>query len=190
MKAGGDAATEKSRQKGLTRLTRYFWLLLGALIAWGDYKSKVFMREWIADQGGIYELTFYLNFRSVENKGVAFGLLAQYDLANYLLTFTLAFCGAIYVFILFYRSLTVSQAFIASLLFGGGLGNGVDRFQKGQVYDFIDLHLFGWHWPAFNVADMAISLAIIVMVAMMFRKEPRPAAEPVSGDDSELTRRD
>jgi signal peptidase II len=43
---------------------------------------------------------------------------------------------------------------------GGALGNVVDRWRYGQVFDFLDFHVAGWHWPAFNLADTAITIGV------------------------------
>jgi signal peptidase II len=52
-----------------------------------------------------------------------------------------------------------------ALILGGAAGNIIDRVQQGSVIDFIDLHLGHWHWPAFNVADIAISAGAVLLVA-------------------------
>ncbi|SCV65442.1 Lipoprotein signal peptidase [Anaplasma phagocytophilum] len=53
---------------------------------------------------------------------------------------------------------------------GGALGNFMDRLRFGAVYDFIDLHIGDWHWPAFNLADLTITCGVIVFLAMELRK--------------------
>ena len=50
-----------------------------------------------------------------------------------------------------------------SLILGGALGNAFDRAVRGQVIDYLDFHLRGWHWPAFNIADMAIVVGAIAL---------------------------
>jgi signal peptidase II len=51
-----------------------------------------------------------------------------------------------------------------ALILGGALGNVIDRVRFGHVVDFIDLHAGGWHWPAFNVADSAITLGAVLLI--------------------------
>ena len=55
------------------------------------------------------------------------------------------------------------------LILGGALGNLIDRLWLGAVIDFIDLHYAGWHWPAFNLADTAITLGVVAVVASAWR---------------------
>ena len=56
-----------------------------------------------------------------------------------------------------------------ALLLGGALGNGLDRAWRGYVVDFLDLHASGWHWPAFNIADIGIVCGAVLMVLSSFR---------------------
>lgn len=63
----------------------------------------------------------------------------------------------------------VPGAWSLALILGGALGNLIDRVRLGHVVDFIDLHAAGWHWPAFNLADGAITLGAIGLVLGTFR---------------------
>jgi len=58
------------------------------------------------------------------------------------------------------------------LVLGGAVGNVIDRFVHGYVIDFVDIHYQTWHWPAFNVADSAITIGavLLLMDALGFRK--------------------
>ena len=58
-----------------------------------------------------------------------------------------------------------------SLIIGGAIGNLIDRVQTGRVVDFIDFYVGTWHWPAFNVADSAISIGIVFLLITSFRTE-------------------
>ena len=63
------------------------------------------------------------------------------------------------------------------LIFGGAVGNLIDRARFGAVVDFVDVHWRGWHWPAFNVADSAITVGVALLAARLLLT--RPATEPV-----------
>ena len=56
------------------------------------------------------------------------------------------------------------MAVIAALVLGGALGNVIDRIWLGAVIDFVDMHAAGYHWPAFNVADSAISCGAVLLI--------------------------
>jgi signal peptidase II len=59
------------------------------------------------------------------------------------------------------------------LVIGGAIGNVVDRLRFGAVFDFLDLHVMGWHWPAFNIADAAISVGVVLLlVDALFAPKP------------------
>jgi signal peptidase II len=64
------------------------------------------------------------------------------------------------------------------LIFGGAVGNLVDRARFGAVVDFVDVHWRGWHWPAFNVADSAITIGVALLALRLLRDRP---AAPAGG---------
>jgi signal peptidase II len=65
------------------------------------------------------------------------------------------------------------------LIFGGAIGNLIDRLRFGAVVDFVDLHARGYHWPAFNVADSAISVGVVIL-ALRLLMRPAPSTESTS----------
>lgn len=175
MGKGKDSRAKEPGALSTSRFIRYMWLILGFVVAVYDQITKSDAQEFLAAEGGKYEVTPFLNLVSVENSGVAFGLLAGSGLEQYLAVFSLGFCAAIYCYLLVYKQVSIRNGVIAALLFGGALGNGIDRLLHSRVYDFIDFHLLGWHWPAFNVADIAISLAIVLLLWAIFSGGSKPA---------------
>ena len=149
-------------------MARRFILSVGTLVCAADLISKWKLKMWIAQQGGVVEILPFLDLRSVHNTGVAFGLLADAGAKDFLVWFAFGLCLVVVVFVLLYKRLTYLQGFTGALIFGGGLGNGLDRMLNGSVYDFIDLHVGELHWPAFNVADVSISLAVILLLYQAF----------------------
>ena len=103
------------------------------------------------------------------NRGVAFGLFSSADSAN--LVFSLATALALVVVLYLSRRADTMARLGYGLIFGGGLANLVDRAVFGGVLDFIDLHAGGLHWPAFNVADLAITIGVIVLVFAYSKKQ-------------------
>lgn len=106
------------------------------------------------------------------NRGVAFGLLnAAGGLVVLLVTAVISFAFGIW----FWREpRSLTRLALASVL-GGALGNFIDRLSRGEVTDFLDVHVLGFHWPAFNLADMAITGGAVLLVIDMLlaRKETR-----------------
>ncbi|OZA79094.1 MAG: signal peptidase II, partial [Halothiobacillus sp. 39-53-45] len=63
-----------------------------------------------------------------------------------------------------------------ALIIGGALGNLIDRLTLGYVVDFLDFHAAGYHWPAFNIADSAITLGVVFMLLVELLPNRAPAA--------------
>ncbi|MGD9968639.1 MAG: signal peptidase II [Hyphomonadaceae bacterium] len=106
------------------------------------------------------------------NRGVAFGLLnGAGGLAVLLVTAAISLMFGVW----FWREPRQLTRLGLTLVLGGALGNFFDRLSRGEVTDFLDLHVLGSHWPAFNLADAAITLGAIVLVIDMLRarKETR-----------------
>ena len=116
-----------------------------------------------------------LNLTRVHNTGVAFGLLAGQ--ASPLRTgFFLAvslFAMGVVLWMLYRLPPGQKVELVAlSLILGGALGNVFDRVRLGEVVDFIDVYYRSYHWPAFNVADSAISIGVILLLyRLVFAKE-------------------
>jgi signal peptidase II len=115
------------------------------------------------------ELLPFLALVKVWNRGVAFGLFSSADAAN--LFFALATALALVVVLYLSRRADTMAKLGYGLIFGGGLANLVDRVGFGGVLDFIDLHVGGLHWPAFNVADLAITIGVMVLVFAYSKKK-------------------
>jgi len=105
----------------------------------------------------------YLNFELVWNTGVAFGLFSLNANTYYHLTSLLIF--SVIIFLIY---LIINASFIEKILFslilGGALGNLYDRLTYFAVPDFIDFHINNFHWFTFNIADISITLGIILIV--------------------------
>jgi signal peptidase II len=108
-----------------------------------------------------------LSLTNVRNTGSAFGLFVN---QAFLLTL-IAIVGVVAI-LLFYRYFSKSSMLgvsALSLVFGGAIGNLIDRLRFGYVTDFIDVRLWhDFHWPSFNVADSAITVGSIVLVVFIF----------------------
>jgi len=111
------------------------------------------------------ELTPFLNLVLVFNKGAAFSFLAQEGgwQRPALIAFALVASGILAVLIVRNAGKPVLCSGLA-LVLGGALGNVIDRIRFGYVVDFVDVHAMGWHWPAFNVADSAISIGAGILI--------------------------
>jgi len=109
----------------------------------------------------------YLNISLVWNEGIAFGLLAfeESKIYNFLSVFI-----ALIVIIIFYMALNSNgiKKYALLMIIGGALGNLYDRLFFSAVPDFIDFHIGNFHWFIFNVADIFISVGILIMILIEF----------------------
>jgi signal peptidase II len=127
-----------------------------------DQISKPLLRDWLA--GGDVQVTSFLNLVSAWNRGVGFSLLVMSDRsAPYILSAgALIIAGGMLVWL--WRTERRLPAAALGLIIGGALGNVVDRLRYGAVFDFLDFHLAGNHFPAFNVADSSLSVGVALLI--------------------------
>lgn len=155
------------------------WLTLGLGVAAAvlvlDQASKWWVVEGLMQPPQKIVLTPFLNLIMAWNKGVSFGLLASESWLG-AWGLPLLALGVVAALLLWLRKAGRSWVALAiGLIVGGALGNVIDRFRYGAVADFIDFHLFGWHWYTFNVADAGISVgATLLVLDSLFRKPESP----------------
>jgi signal peptidase II len=120
-------------------------------------------------------VTGILDLVLVYNRGVSFGLLggAPSWATAALIVFALLLSMALCIWMWRADSLLLGTAL--GFVVGGALGNVIDRFLHGAVVDFLDFHAAGYHWPAFNVADSAITIGVVILIIDSLKSKP---AEP------------
>lgn len=132
------------------------WLGIALIIVLLDQVTKVTIAR-IFSYGESLAVTSFFNLVRAHNKGAAFSFLAaESGWQRYLFT---GIAVAAVIFILYLLKRHAGQRLFCwalALILGGAIGNLIDRVLYGYVIDFLDFHVAGWHWPAFNVADMAI----------------------------------
>jgi signal peptidase II len=116
------------------------------------------------------------NITHILNPGGAFGFFASKspEIRKFLFLF-LSSIVALFVF-WFYKKSAEKYVFLSyglALIFGGAVGNLIDRFLYGKVVDFLDFYIGSAHWPAFNIADSAVSIGMgILIYHILFNKIP------------------
>lgn len=132
-----------------------------------DQASKLWLLDVMEANGfrGI-EVTGFFNLVMVWNRGVSFGLLNSPEMASVtrwlLVALALAISAGLAVWL---RRLSGRlPVWGVGLVIGGAVGNAIDRVAYGAVVDFFDVHAFGWHWPAFNVADSVITVGVALLL--------------------------
>jgi signal peptidase II len=116
-------------------------------------------------------VTPFFNLVMAWNRGVSFGMFAhEAEIMPYMLiAVALAITGVMVVWLR--RTDRVFQAVAIGAVIGGAIGNVIDRLRFGAVADFLDVHVAGWHWPAFNVADSFICVGVAMLLWDGFRSE-------------------
>lgn len=130
-----------------------------------DYFTKLIIVKNIRLYEYIDVLPF-LRIVHVENKGAAFGLFAQFGNKVFIL---ISLCAIICIVIYLIRIPLGTELYALTLILGGATGNLIDRLKTGKVIDFIDLFVMDWHWPAFNVADSALTVGITLFIFASLR---------------------
>ena len=141
-----------------------FGLGVAVAVAALDRLSKWLVMKLFEPAGEAIEVTPFLNLVMVWNPGVSFGLLQSWSpLMPWLLA---ALSGAIVGGLVWWLARVKGHWLGAAigLVIGGAVGNVIDRLRYGAVADFIDFHLAGYHWPAFNAADSAIVVGVAMLL--------------------------
>lgn len=148
-----------------------YWLLLSIIVIILDQLTKC----WAVKELTLYQplpLVPYFNLTLAHNTGAAFSLLGTAGGWQRWFFTAIAVLASAVCTVWLYR-LPVNNRWSAaaiSMLLGGALGNLWDRLMLGYVIDFIDLYVNDWHWPVFNVADIAICLGVGILAVTSFRQ--------------------
>jgi signal peptidase II len=147
----------------------YFYLISLVIVLLDQLAKLLVLRSMRLGQNipivlGFFDLTFVLN------PGAAFSLFAT--LPEWIRNpFFILISVAAAVLIVVYRSRYLQENRLASvslaLILGGAIGNLIDRLWYGVVVDFLDAHIYQYHWPIFNVADSAISVGVTLLLLEM-----------------------
>ena len=145
------------------------WFLAAALVVAVDRLTKWLILGWLRP-GESYEVTGFFELVLVYNRGAAFSFLA--DAPGWQRPFFIAVAIVVSAIVGAMLWRNPGKRLLCAglaLILGGALGNLWDRVAIGAVVDFLDFHAYGWHWPAFNVADSAISVGAALLIADGFR---------------------
>lgn len=126
-----------------------------------------------------------LNLCHVRNRGIAFGILNRGGSQITMVLLTLVTLAAVVLVVFWFRRLKAEgkggSALGLSLILGGAVGNLIDRIRLGEVIDFLDLHLGDYHWPAFNVADSAITIGTLWLALTILFPGKSASDDPARG---------
>ncbi|RLA24052.1 MAG: signal peptidase II [Gammaproteobacteria bacterium] len=149
------------------------FLSISVIVLLLDQATKL----WVDGSMKLYqtiELNSFVQLTYLRNTGAAFSFLS--DAGGWQRWFFVGLALIVTVVLTVWVSrLPANSKWLAislTLILGGALGNVIDRIAYGYVIDFIDVFYQDWHWPAFNIADSAICIGVVMMLLDSFRKEP------------------
>jgi len=160
-----------SRRNDLKKTYAYFFIV-AALVVLLDQITKCYINSNVSIYGSLPVVEGLFNITHVRNTGAAFGFLAgaaPVFRCFFLIAVTVA---AIFLIIFYVWKIKAEEVFFnfsLSLILGGAVGNLIDRVRLGEVIDFLDFYVGSYHWPAFNVADSAISVGAVILVFSIFK---------------------
>jgi len=156
-------------------VSRYRLLLIvSAVLLVLDQATKLYIDSCFAlyESVPVFENFFHITY--VRNKGAAFGIFA--DSAVRIPFFISVSTAAAIGILWYYRRLREGQSLLRwalALIFSGAVGNLIDRIRFGEVIDFLDVHWYQYHWPAFNIADSAITVGVGLLLLDLWFEERR-----------------
>ena len=118
------------------------------------------------------EILPFFNIVMVWNQGVSFGMFSNDSAMGPILLSGLSLVIAAIFLVWLFRSTSRLQSIAIALVISGAIGNVIDRMRFGAVIDFLDVHVMGYHWPAFNIADSAICIGVFLLIIYVFFFEP------------------
>jgi len=157
-------------------------LLLLAFILGMDRAVKALIPRFLEIHESIPVIPGFFRITYLKNTGGAFGILSGWDSPLRQAFFILASATALGLLFFLYRQAARDNLRYLRLSFvliaGGALGNLYDRVATGQVVDFLDFFIGRHHWPAFNVADMAISAGAVLLAWFYLTEHREPGEKP------------
>jgi len=156
-------------------MTRVMLISLIAAAVVADQLTKAAALS-LLSQGTAVPVLPGLNLSLGFNTGASFGMMGGFMAGKPLLMAALTGALTIAFAVMAFRAQHALERAGFALVVGGALGNIIDRLRQGAVTDFLDLYWRDWHWPTFNVADIAITLGTVLILAASLplrrRKEP------------------
>ena len=149
-----------------------FGLLLAAITVVLDQFTKALVLAFLEPYQAV-EWAPFLSCVLVFNTGISFGLFAGETALLRWVLIGLALAVSVLLTSWLYKEKRLRVASALGLILGGAIGNVVDRIFRHAVVDFLDFHIGGWHWPAFNLADSAITVGVVLYVFTSLRDQLR-----------------
>ncbi len=150
--------------------------MVAGLVVVMDQITKALILDNLPLYNSITVVPGFFNITHIHNPGGAFGFLANQGAGLRKTVFLFVSLLAVCLIFWFYKKTPTTHRILATgfaMIFGGAVGNLIDRVRFGKVVDFLDFYIGNLHWPAFNIADSAITVGIgIFILHIVFKKLP------------------
>jgi signal peptidase II len=144
----------------------FFGLIIATIVAFLDLYSKKVIFEFLDGSNSEHPefvITSFFSLVKVWNRGVSFGMFSNLSDGKYIILFVnLTILSVLLVWL--YRNKIVYLTWAIALIIGGAMGNIIDRIMNDSVADFLDFYIGKYHWPAFNLADSAVFLGVVLLL--------------------------
>ncbi len=151
-------------------------IIVAGLVVLADQITKALVTKYLPLHKNIPVIEGIFDITHILNPGGAFGLMADMSVVVRTIVFLFISSLAVGLILYFYIKTPREYVFLAfafALIFGGAIGNLIDRVRFGVVVDFLDFYIGKYHWPAFNIADSAITVGIFIFLYhLLFKKMP------------------
>ena len=148
--------------------------LIAGLVILLDQTSKMMIVKALPLHTTKPVINGFFNLVHIHNPGGAFGLMAGMSPAIRTVVFGVVSTLAVGLILYFYHTTPANRPWLAAgfaMIFGGAVGNMIDRVRMGAVIDFLDFYINQWRWPAFNIADSAISIGVGIFILHILLKK-------------------
>ena len=159
------------------RRTDYtLFAVISIMIVIVDFITKKWMLSVLFEIPRQIVVTSFFNLTPVWNKGISFGIMSSHPEIIRFIIPVLALLVILYLIRQIHLQQRMQQIGSA-IIAGGAAGNVIDRFLYGKVVDFFDFHIGGYHWPAFNIADIAICSGVVITIYVIIRPSSKLGEE-------------
>ncbi|GEN24947.1 lipoprotein signal peptidase [Halomonas cupida] len=150
---------------------RWPWFTVASSIVLSDQIIKELVHS-LMPFGQVIPITPFFNWIHVGNTGAAFSFLADAGGWQRYLFIGLALVVVAVLMVQLCKPISRLESLSYSLFMGGAIGNAIDRLARGYVVDYLDIYWREWHWPAFNLADIALFAGVLVFAMAAWREVP------------------
>lgn len=167
-----DQAEGRDNTGMVPKYLRFGFIALGVVLI--DQVTKLLVLHHMPLHDSIPVIPGFFSLTHVHNPGGAFGFMARNSSPVTHWLFLLAALFALVMILYFYHQTPGNRPFFGfalALIFGGAIGNLIDRLRFGEVVDFLDVYIGYLHWPTFNVADSAVTVGVIIFLLHVITKK-------------------